>query len=155
VEIGPVNLTNPSECLEAWTIQRAAYEVEASLIGSRGMQALHERVDDLAANISESFDGCWIVDGNHRVLVAVVAVEREERGWLISRLAVDPRWARRGIGRALVEHVLRRYGQTFLAVSTGAANLPARALYESVGFSLRTTSIAPDGTPLVRYERAP
>ncbi|MDJ0925820.1 MAG: GNAT family N-acetyltransferase [Acidimicrobiia bacterium] len=50
----------------------------------------------------------------------------------IDRLFVDPGFARRGIGRALV---LSALGNEETRVSTGTANHPAHRLYESLGFT--------------------
>ena len=54
------------------------------------------------------------------------------------RIAVDPAFQRRGLGRDLLASVLRRAsahdaGRVLLEV--GASNLPARKLYEAAGFS--------------------
>lgn len=85
--------------------------------------------------------------------VAVVLDERtgDERvaGFLVARaaspdehevlnLAVDPRYRRRGIGRALVEHVIQASpGTWFLEVRV--SNQGARKLYECVGFQATGT----------------
>lgn len=186
MRIGAINLADPDQCAAAWRVQRAAYEVEAALIGSRGMAGLRETVAELAANRAEVFAGCWLaVDatgfpaGGGERLVGVVAVEARSGGggacglgpgalgaaWVISRLAVDPACGRRGVGRALVRWVLAEHARSAegvgaaraaaaecgVWVSTGAANAPARRLYEAEGFVRSAERCAPDGTALVEY----
>lgn len=52
----------------------------------------------------------------------------------IYRVAVHPEYRRRGIGRLLCEAFLARAEQCYLEVRR--SNLPARALYEALGFVL-------------------
>jgi ribosomal-protein-alanine N-acetyltransferase len=58
----------------------------------------------------------------------------------IHTLAVDPRWRRRGYGRALLDHVLRegtRAGARRATLEVRESNVPARRLYEQAGFVVR------------------
>jgi ribosomal protein S18 acetylase RimI-like enzyme len=69
----------------------------------------------------------------------------------IDMVAVDPPAQRRGVARALTEHALtqiRARGSRLAVVATGGddGHAPARALYESAGFT---------PMPLVRYYREP
>jgi ribosomal protein S18 acetylase RimI-like enzyme len=55
----------------------------------------------------------------------------------IGELVVSPEAEGRGIGRALVESAMKRAaedGHVRITVSTGAANVRARRLYERIGF---------------------
>lgn len=53
----------------------------------------------------------------------------------ISRLIVHPQFFRRGIGYALVQHIINSGGKAVkYTVSTGAANDPAKSLYKKLGF---------------------
>ena len=62
----------------------------------------------------------------------------------IDRLFVDPQYARRGIGRALVLSVLDREE---VRVSTGTRNDPACRLYQSLDFeAIGVREIAPEVT---------
>jgi ribosomal protein S18 acetylase RimI-like enzyme len=159
MRIQSLDLRDASLCRKAWHLQREAYELEAALIGSRGMQALNESEADLAANATEAFHGCFLGTVDNTKLVGVIATEVCEhpscptspKEWWISRLAVAPAFARRGIGRALVLHVIEHAASGVgLRVSTAAANLPAVRLYQSVGFAIVKNATAPDGTQLVR-----
>ena len=53
----------------------------------------------------------------------------DELAWLY----VDPALSRRGVGRALVEHVLSEMGRP-VSIEVLSGNAPALALYESCGF---------------------
>lgn len=53
----------------------------------------------------------------------------DELAWLY----VDPALSRRGVGRALVEHVLAEMGRP-VSIEVLAGNAPALALYEGCGF---------------------
>ena len=53
----------------------------------------------------------------------------DELAWLY----VDPTLARRGVGRALVEHALAEMGRP-VSIEVLAGNAPALALYEGCGF---------------------
>lgn len=53
----------------------------------------------------------------------------DELAWLY----VDPALARRGVGRALVEHALAEMGRP-VSIEVLAGNAPALALYEGCGF---------------------
>jgi GNAT superfamily N-acetyltransferase len=112
-----------------WQLQRAAYAVEAALIGDDRIPTLHERLDELAARPLE-----WaVVEEGDRVLGAVAW--QETAGALdIDRLVVDPAVHRRGLGRALVGWVVDRAAGRDVVVSTGRDNVPARTLYERAGF---------------------
>jgi ribosomal protein S18 acetylase RimI-like enzyme len=53
----------------------------------------------------------------------------------ISRLIVDPAYARRGHGRALLDHLDQLEPRPVSLVSTGSANTPAITLYKSRGYT--------------------
>jgi ribosomal protein S18 acetylase RimI-like enzyme len=67
--------------------------------------------------------------------------------WYVDALAVTPGWRRHGVARRLLaesEAIAARAGLRGVAVDTGLANEPARALYEAYGFSERELRHAPD-----------
>lgn len=131
-------------------VQKAAYEVEAQLIGTRNIPPLNETLEELAVVHDETFFG-FVMDGE---LMGFVATMEESPHLRISRLVVDPKFFRNGIGKALVLYVQnhRVPGQK-LIVSTGAANVPGRNLYEKFGFQLVKTFVVGDGTEIVEYLR--
>ncbi|MFI6821740.1 GNAT family N-acetyltransferase [Micromonospora sp. NPDC050187] len=148
-------------------IQRAAYAVEAALIGDDRIPVLHESLDDLRA-ASLHWLGAVVAEGEPPVVPAEAVPARPyEAGRLvgalawtedattvdIDRLVVDPVAHRRGIGRALVDAVLTRAGDRTVLVATGRANRPARALYESFGFTTLGDAEPVPGLWITRYTR--
>lgn len=113
-------------------MQKAAYAVEAAIIGDHGIPPLHETLAEL-----QGADLAWraVLDAEGTPLAAV-AVGSDDRDVGIDRLVVAPEHARRGLGARLVGAVLldaARSGRE-VTVSTARDNLPARRLYESFGF---------------------
>lgn len=109
-------------------VQREAYLVEAALIGTDGIPALRDTVESLTA-AGLTWHGCRDPDG----LLGAVATTATGGVVDIDRLVVVPSAFRRGVGTALVAHVLAMADGP-VTVSTGRANTPARALYERAGF---------------------
>jgi GNAT superfamily N-acetyltransferase len=72
----------------------------------------------------------------------------------VHRLVVDPARFRRGIGRRLLEAVEARAPRPGrVIVSTGAANAPARALYQTAGYAeVGRVEVAP-GILLSSFEK--
>jgi GNAT superfamily N-acetyltransferase len=129
-------------------LQRAAYRVEAELIGDDSMPPLHERADAVTALdltiLGIEHEGGPVAALGYRVADGVLDIDR---------LAVHPRYLREGLGRRLVHAVLERVQHERAVVSTGRDNHPARRLYEQLGFVHRDdVSITPTLT-ISRYER--
>ncbi|MGC1206755.1 MAG: GNAT family N-acetyltransferase [Ornithinimicrobium sp.] len=113
-----------------WGIQRAAYAVEAHLIGDDRIPVLHESVSDL-----QSAGVRWMAAFVDAELVGAVAWSESAEEVEIDRLFVAPRRHGRGFGRALILRVLDRASPRHTHVSTGRDNAPARGLYERLGFT--------------------
>ncbi|NND02227.1 MAG: GNAT family N-acetyltransferase [Acidimicrobiia bacterium] len=120
------DVTDEAVAARVVQLQRAAYAVEAKLIGFDGIPPLHDTVADVQAHKI-----VWVGAFQGDNLVGGLGYSDDGPVRDIDRLFVDPAEARRGIGRALVSSVL---DHPELHVSTGAANHPARELYESLGF---------------------
>ncbi|WP_409330943.1 GNAT family N-acetyltransferase [Trujillonella humicola] len=114
---------------ELLALQRAAYAVEAALIGDDRIPPLHE---DLAALRAAALRWTGVRAG--RRLTGAVAWTDEGDRVDVHRLVVAPAAGRRGIGTALVRSVLAAAGARATVVATGRDNAPARALYERLGF---------------------
>lgn len=164
MQIRLCNFADERELRAVHLLQRAAYSIEAELIGCREIPGLQESVAELARS-RETFGGCFVVEPEVRQqqCVGIIATEPEaipgEAGdWLrISRLAVDPAHFRRGIAARLVRHALSLHqsGRGPVIVSTGAANMPGRQLYESLGFVLHHEFLVLGGLRLVEYRWNP
>jgi ribosomal protein S18 acetylase RimI-like enzyme len=113
-------------------LQRAAYAVEADLIGSDGIPALTETLDELRA-AGEEWLGLLDDDG----LAGAVSWRALADGTIdIHRLVVAPRAFRRGVASALLDGLDEALPDRSMIVSTGSANEPALALYRRRGFEV-------------------
>jgi ribosomal protein S18 acetylase RimI-like enzyme len=122
-------------------LQRAAYLVEADLIGFHDLPPLRDDPATLRAS-GETFLGAYDEDG----LAGAVSYRIEGTELDIHRLVVDPTRFRRGLGRRLLEAAEARAPRPGrVVVSTGAANAPALALYASAGYrEIRRVEVAAD-----------
>ncbi|HMA46242.1 MAG TPA: GNAT family N-acetyltransferase [Frankiaceae bacterium] len=125
---------------EVLVLQREAYAVEAALIGSDGIPALTETVEQLRA-AGESWLGVFDASG----LCGAVAWRLLDDGTVdICRLVVAPRSFRGGVATALLDELDRRFPANAMIVSTGSANEPALTLYRRRGFhAVRRREAAP------------
>jgi ribosomal protein S18 acetylase RimI-like enzyme len=99
------------------------------VIGVVDLPPLGESVQELQA----CGEDVWLCEEAGE-LVGAVGVEDLSDALLIARLMVDPGATRRGVGTALVQRVLALAAGRAVRVGTAAANGPALALYEGLGF---------------------
>lgn len=125
----PLHLDDDITARSVLELQRAAYAVEARLIGSDEIPGLHETLEDLQGT-KETFIG--VFDGAD--LIGVLSYEATAGVLDICRLAVAPSSARRGFGEQLVRWILDAVPRPVTIVSTGSDNAPAVALYAKLGF---------------------
>jgi ribosomal-protein-alanine N-acetyltransferase len=91
---------------------------------------------------------------------ALVALRKGARAVRIYSLAVDARFARRGVGRTLLqacEAYARRHRRETLTLEVRYDNASAIALYESCGFRQfgEHAHYYADGATALRYEKSP
>ena len=110
-------------------VQRAAYAVEARLMGFDGLPPARETLAELQACGEE----LWLCEEDGR-LVGAVGLEDARGALVIARLFVAPEAMGRGVGRALVRRAVARADGRPVRTGTGAANAPALALYMQLGF---------------------
>ena len=131
-------------------LQRASYAVEAELIGARELPPMRESPAELRA-CGETFLGAD-EDG---ALLGAISFKRAGGTVDIHRLVVDPGAFRRGVATALLDALeARERNATHWTVGTGAANAPARTLYERRGFTATEERVVPGGIRWVRLDRA-
>ncbi len=121
---------DPAAAAQLWALQRAAYAVEAALLGDDRIPPLHEDLPTLRA-APLRWTGA-VLDGR---LAGAVAWTDEEALVDVHRLVVAASAGRQGLGSALVRSVLAVAGSRPTVVATGRDNAPARALYERLGFA--------------------
>lgn len=127
-------------------VQRAAYRIEADLIGFEGIPQLTETLSDLQAKPLE-----WIgVRDEQQQVVAALAFTDNDHAIDIDRLVVAPDMARRGCARALVSALP---ANRRIVVSTGRDNRPALALYESLGFTRTHDEEVVPGLMITHFRR--
>ena len=125
-----LDLSNEVETAELLALQKAAYTVEAELIGSSEIPPLKDTLRDLM-RCGETFYGCF----EKGRLVGAISYKCEGRVLDVHRLVVHPDHFCKGIGRSLVlylENAERTAGK--IVVSTGTKNYPAKKLYLGLGF---------------------
>lgn len=147
--IRALDLADPETAKRVLVVQHLAYAVEAELIGFDGIPPLQEDLAGLMASTEH-----WLGRYEGDTLVAAVAYEFPDESTVeISRLVVDPAHARRGHGRALLDHLDAVEPRPTSLVSTGSANHPATALYLSRGYTeTGRTTIAP-GVQVTHFSR--
>jgi ribosomal protein S18 acetylase RimI-like enzyme len=130
-------------------LQRAAYAVEAELIGSDGIPALTETLDELR-DAEEEWLGAHDDDG----LAGAISWRELGDGTIdIHRLVVAPRAFRRGVASVLLDGLDDAFPERSMVVSTGSANEPALALYRRRGFVVvREREVIP-GLPITELAR--
>lgn len=99
---------------------------------------------------------CWVaVDGNDRP-VAYIVVDLVAGNAHIEQVSVRPRFGRRGIGRALIEHVARwarERGMRALTLTTFRDVAWNGPHYERCGFrALRADEVTPELAAIRRHE---
>lgn len=142
---------------ELVALQRESYSVEAALIGSDAIPPLHDTPTTLVAAGLTWYgirDGSRDGGDHGGALLGAVAVAEEPDAVDLDRLVVSPRAFRRGVGTALVRHVLALAGDRRVDVSTGRDNAPARALYVRLGFVRTGEQEVLPGLWTTRYARA-
>lgn len=128
------------QVLEILDLQKTSYAVEAELIGSSDIPPLKDTAETLR-RCGETF--CGFFAGGR--LVGAVSYKRVDGLLDIHRLVVHPDHFRKGIARALLEHIEGIAGTADrVVVSTGAGNDPAKRLYHSLGFKeVREAEVTP------------
>jgi ribosomal protein S18 acetylase RimI-like enzyme len=89
----------------------------------------------------------WPGTLRHLRAAGTLAPRPPQHAFYVDALAVDPRFRRRGVARRLLaeaEAEAARAGLRGVALDTGLANRPARALYAAYGFAERDVRRAAD-----------
>ena len=148
--IRPLELRHREHAEALVALQRAAYTVEAELIGFAGIPAMRETVADVA-NLDERVLGRF--DGER--LLGAVGYLRVGTELELCRLVIDPAAFRAGHASALLDAVdAAEPGVARTTVSTGASNTPALALYGRRGFRVIDVRDVAPGVAIARLERS-
>ncbi len=124
-----VDHRNAETAAQLVALQRRAYAVEAELIGYDRIPPLVESAEELM----QSPLTVWAV--LERAAVVGLLGFTVEKGTVdIDRIAVDPAHFRQGHARLLLTRLHELHPGCDVVVSTGEANAPAIAMYESLGY---------------------
>ncbi|MCX2967321.1 MULTISPECIES: GNAT family N-acetyltransferase [Streptomyces] len=173
-----LNLADEATARAVHRVGRAAYAVEAELIGFPGIPALSETLAQLRAQPCRwlgalpgegtptgpgapaghgtcTADGAPVREGARAggpALAAFVAWSTAPEGVTVERVCVCPAWFRHGLATRLLRHLLDALAPAGdVRVTTGAANAPALALYSRLGFT-RQADVRPEpGLTLARF----
>ncbi len=149
VEIADLDLADAATAERLVALQRASYAVEAQLIGATELPPMRDTPAALRAS-GETFLGAVRAGA----LVGAVGYKRSAGTVDIHRLVVDPSAFRGGVATLLLDALeAREPDAEHWTVGTGAANTPARALYERRGYEVTEERIVLGGIRWVRLDR--
>jgi len=112
-------------------IFQASYAVEAKLLKAVDFPPLKRSLADFITSTT-TFYGYF----QKEIMVAVIELNANDTRTHIQSLVVLPDFFRKGIGQKLINYVFNSYDLDIFTVETGAANVPAIALYRKFGFQL-------------------
>jgi ribosomal protein S18 acetylase RimI-like enzyme len=140
---------DPALAGEILALLRESYLEEARILGLTDFPPLRRTRAEVQAAAS-TFLGCREAG----CLAALVELEDDGAELSVASLVVRPRMFRRGLGTALMLHVMDRCRGRPLIVSTAAGNLPALRLYDKLGFQPQAAWRTPEGIDIVSLRRA-
>jgi GNAT superfamily N-acetyltransferase len=106
---------------------------------------LHEDMERPSVHYSKPGRKFWVLESQERKIVAMCALDdhlSEPGIGLLRRLVVAPQFRRKGVARLLVqrtEQYAMKQGRPGIRLFTSELQPGARALYESLGYKLRST----------------
>jgi ribosomal protein S18 acetylase RimI-like enzyme len=129
-----------------WDLRATALQSEPEAFGESSEEHLQTSVETIAGRLKSGGNESFVLGAiSDSALVGMVGFYRElrpkrrHRGWIWG-MYVAPDWRGRGIGRRLLEEVVRRAeklsGLQRVLLSVSATQSAARHLYMSVGFSV-------------------
>lgn len=160
--IGPADPADPATAAALIELQRAAYALEAALLGVPDLPPMRETASDLARDgltylvARNTYGGNGSDPFQPEVFHGIVAYRRDGDVVDVHKLAVHPQALRQGLASRLLDAVeARERGARRWLVGTGEGNAPALALYGGRGFTaVRVQEVAP-GLRWVQLERVP
>ncbi len=133
IRIAPLDHRDAATAARIHAVLQPAYAQEAALLQAAPFPPMQRTVADVQAS-RDGFWGAWVAGELAGALS--VGDDDEPAQRCIGMLVVHPAQQRRGVARALLQALLRHESMHAHAVSTGARNGPALALYDALGFSV-------------------
>lgn len=144
-----LDLTDVETAQQVLALQKASYKIEVQLIGFEEIPPLKETLPALQAS-GETFHG-YFADG---LLAGIISYKVEDRVLDIHRVAVHPRFFRRGIAGTLIDYAEKAEENIkSMVVCTGRENLPAVSLYRKKGFQKKRDMEIGRGIYLTEFEK--
>jgi ribosomal protein S18 acetylase RimI-like enzyme len=131
-------------------LMQAAYKVEAQILKADDFPPLRRTMQKLSTAQSRFFG--IRENGNLHAAIELVVLHADV---YIDALVVAPAQFRKGLGSALLQHVLGLYPDKTFIVQTGNANIPAINLYHKSGFITESATTTPAGLKLISLVKAP
>lgn len=148
LEISDASVEGIEEILE---VQRLAFTEEMKIYGFYDIPPLTETAEDVREALGELIMLKAVRGGR---IVGAVRARVKEGSCLLGRLVVRPDSWNEGIGRALMEAVEARCGETcHLELFTGSKSVKNIALYESLGYRTFRSEDVGEGIQLVYMEK--
>jgi ribosomal protein S18 acetylase RimI-like enzyme len=136
--------------MQLYGLMQAAYKVEAQLLQDDDFPPLRRTLQKLSTAHSRFFG----ISENGKLLAAIELVVLHAEVY-IDALVVAPVQFRKGLGTALLRHVLNLYPRKTFIVQTAKANIPAISLYRKSGFASESETTTPAGLRLVSLVKEP
>jgi ribosomal protein S18 acetylase RimI-like enzyme len=145
-----LSVREPAIAMQLHNLMQAAYKVEAQLLQDDDFPPLRRTLQKLSTAQSRFFG--IRENGNLHAAIELVVLHADV---YIDALVVAPTQFRKGLGSALMQHVLKRYPDKTFIVQTGKANVPAINLYHKAGFITESATTTPAGLQLVSLVKVP
>jgi ribosomal protein S18 acetylase RimI-like enzyme len=146
--IRPLNKRKIEVAEEITRLQKAAYKIEADIIGFEQLPPLLEQPEDIMAS-EEVYYGYY----EEETLAGIISYIVKGDVLDIYKVAVHPGFFRRGIAARLLKHVEQVPGISRVIVSTALNNYPAVRLYSSKGYIRTHIREAKEGLLIVSFEK--
>lgn len=130
------------------TLFQVSYAVEAELLKAKDFPPLKRPLEAFFI-CKNDFFGYF----QNNELAAVMEIDQKKDSVHIQSLVVQPKFFRKGIGKALVNFAFEKYRTDLFTVETGAANGPATKLYLRTGFTKIKEFDTVHGIKKVRFEK--
>ena len=131
-----------------YKIWQESYIVEKELLGAADFPPLNRLASDFMESEND-FLGLY----EKKELLGVIEIAQKLNSVHLQSLVVDPNHFRKGIATKLINKVFDLYPATTYTVETGNSNIPAKKLYESLGFKKNKVWIAEFGIEKIKYEK--
>ena len=131
-----------------YEIWQESYIVEKELLGAVDFPPLNRLTSDFMKSEND-FQGLY----EKKELLGVIEIAQKLNSVHLQSLVVDPNHFRKGIATKLINKVFDSYPSTTYTVETGNSNIPAKKLYESLGFKKCKVWIAEFGIEKIKYEK--